>query len=588
MISEGKTLQRAIMMLAVGCALVAFWGAAHINNHYLEKTPHVQDSVNYYFQAQLYGMGKTSIEEPPNIKSFASEHIIVQNKRWYCHYPFFLPLLFMIGLKLGIIWLVNPLIAFGSVLLVFWIGKEHYSAMTGLWAAILLTSSPFFMVMSASFMSHPTGLFLTTVCLYYFLKVLKKPCFKYTVLLGLVIGLLFNTRPLTAFAIGAISFSFYIRNRDIFSKKLLKHLVLLLLCSAIGVGVFFAYSSHLSGKTLQFATHTKVSDVRGPSKVKFINRFVNSFAAAGVGKKGHSPERGLGCVRALTELYHTYSLNWPGWFNLSFMLIPFVYWKRREEDRYLFWTFFCLPAFYTLYWRSAIMYGPRYIYEILPMTVLLSARGIDVCLISMDWLHEISFMKNWRTRSTAKAITALFLYGFVGWMIYTNVNQFFLKSSYSLKNYPPVSLVPMKLSSMKNFNGVKRKIPNTIESYGITNAIVFVDDRRWQGFGSVARFNTPTLDTDIIYAKYLKEEQNKEVMKMFPDKDAYYTYYPNVKLHTLTLDPNTDTLVKKLYVSPEEAKKKKKTEAAEKKKALKKEEKQKALEEEKNKKFSKL
>ncbi|MCD4654036.1 glycosyltransferase family 39 protein [bacterium] len=542
---SGSLSERAILMLVWGVALIALWGSIHINIAYLDKIPHVQDSVNYLFQAQLFGMGKTYIEVPSNVKSFSSEHIIVQNGRWYCHYPFLIPLLFMFGLKLGLTWLINPLFAMASVLLIYQIGRENYSSITGLWAAIFLTSSPFFMVMSASFMSHPTALFLTSLCLLLFLRLLKKPTLQKSVLLGSVIGLLFNTRPLTAFAIGLTIFSFHLRNRNIFPKKQFKkHIALLIAFSLIGVAVFFAYSSHLSGKTLQFATHTKVSETHGPSKVKLINRFVNSFAAAGVAKQGHSPERGIGCVKALMELYHTYSLNWPGWLNLSFFLIPLIPWRRKETDKFLYWTFFSIPLLYTLYWRSAIMLGPRYIYEILPMTVLLSARGMDICLESADWLHSHSFMKNWNTRKTAKVSAAIALYCFAGWLIFTNINQFFIKSSFSLKKYPPVSLVPMKLTTMKNFNAVRRTVPTKIEEMDIHNAVVFIKDHRWQGFGSVSSFNSPALDTDIVYAKDLGKDKNKKVLEMFPDKDAYWTKYPSVSLHRYLWDPEENKFKK--------------------------------------------
>ncbi|HPQ40390.1 MAG TPA: glycosyltransferase family 39 protein, partial [bacterium] len=263
---RSRTLERTTRMLAWGIALTALWGAAHINVHYLEKIPHVQDSVNYLFQAQLFDMGKITIEAPPLVNSFASEHIIVQNNRWYCHYPFLVPLLFMIGMQFGATHLVNPIFAMLSVLLVYKIGKDNYSPWAGLWAAVFLASSPFFMVMSASFMSHPTGLLLTTVAIFLFLKILKTQNLRDSILLGLTIGLLFNTRPLTAFAISLPIFSFYLRNRGKFRKRLIRHLAVWILCTMIGVGGFFAYSSMLSGKALQFATHTRVSDTQGPSK----------------------------------------------------------------------------------------------------------------------------------------------------------------------------------------------------------------------------------------------------------------------------------------------------------------------------------
>ncbi len=511
-------------------------GTALINTRYLERIPHVQDSVNYWFQAQLFSMGRTWIEAPENVESFASEHIIVQNRRWYCHYPFLVPLLFMVGMKMGAIWLINPLIAALSVLLVFQLCMKHFSWRVAVWSAIFMVSSPFFLVMSSSFMSHPLGFLLTAACLYYFLQQLQNPTVRNAVMLGISIGLLFNTRPLTAFAVGLPIISFHIRNRINFKGRMLFHLSIMSAIALIGVALFFLYSSHLSGKTLQFATHTAVNDTKGPTSIKIVNRFVNSFAAAGVGRSGHTPERGIGCTKALLELLHTYAMNWPRWFNFSFFLIPLILWKRLEKDLFLYWTFFSIPLWYSLYWRSAIMYGPRYIYEVMPIVIILSARGMDVCLEAAGWIHRNSFMNSWNTLKASRFIASTFLWIFTGWLVFTNVNQFIITDYYDMKENPIVSLVPMRLSSMKNFNGVNRSIQNEVDKWKISDAVVFVDDRRWQGFGSVSCFNHPSLDTDVVFARDKGPENYKVVMEMFPGKSAYWTSYPKSQLHRLVPD----------------------------------------------------
>ncbi|MBN1878857.1 glycosyltransferase family 39 protein [bacterium] len=533
-----------VMMIIICMAVIAFVGTAIINNRYLERIPHVQDSVNYWFQAQLYGMGRTWIEAPENVEYFASEHIVVQNNRWYCHYPFLVPLLFMIGMKFGYIWLVNPLIAALSVLLIGRICVEHFSRQSAVWAAVFLVSSPFFLVMSASFMSHPLGLLLTAACIYAGLRQLKNPSTGNAILLGAAIGLLFNTRPLTSFAVSLPIISFHIRNRDRFNGKVLRHLFIMGFIALIGVGLFLLYSSHLSGKTLQFATHTAVNDVKGPTSIKIVNRFFNSFAAAGVGKTGHTPERGLGCTKALIELLHTFAMNWPGWLNFSFFLIPLIPWRRREEDLFLYWTFLSIPLWYSLYWRSAIMYGPRYIYEVMPMVVILSARGMDVCMDAAGWIHRNSPMRHWKTLTVARSATAICLWVFTGWLVYTDVDQYVISDYYDMKKFPVVSLVPMRLSAMNGFNGVRRSIQDQVEKWNVTDAVVFVEDRRWQGFGSVSSFNHPRMDTDVVYARDKGQAGYPLILKMFPGKKAYWIAYPRAQLHTLEYNPDTDQYVK--------------------------------------------
>ena len=538
--SPGSQTGKALLyVVALGLALIAFTGTAIINTRYLERIPHVQDSVNYWFQAQLFGIGRAWIDAPENVEYFSSEHLVIQNNRWYCHYPFLVPLIFMIGMKVGFIWLVNPLIAALSVLLIFYLCIEHYNWRVALWASIFLVSSPFFLVMSSSFMSHPLALLMTAACLLFMLRQLRKPGAWNAALLGISVGLLFNTRPLTAFAVSLPAISFHIRNRQIFKGRVIRHLALFGICSMIGVGIFFAYSSNLSGKTLQFATHTAVSDVRGPSEIRIVNRFINSFAAAGVGRSGHSPEKALGCTKALLELLHTYALNWPDWFNFSLFLIPLIPWWRSENDRYLYWSFLSIPLWYSLYWRSAIMYGPRYIYEVMPMVVILSARGMDLCLETAEWVYRNTRMRQWNTLAPARNTAAVFLWVFTGWLVWTNVDQFVISDRYDLKEKPVVSLVPMRLSAMKGFNGVRRSIQDEVEKWKISDAVVFVEDKRWQGFGSVATFNHPLLDTDVVFARDKGPASYPLILEMFPGKAAYWTTYPKAQMHKLVFDPGT-------------------------------------------------
>ncbi len=527
-------------ILAILLAVITVLGAAFINTEYLERMPHVQDSVNYLFQAQIFSMGRLYMDAPEHAEYFASELQVVKNNRWYSHYPFFVPLLFMIGMNLGITWLVNPIIAGFSVLLIYKIGKDSFNRMTGLWAAILLVSSPFFMVMSASFMAHPTGLFLTAATLWFFIRQQKAVTMTNTILLGLSLGLLLNTRPLTAFALALPVTGFYIRNRALFSKRVLRHIMIFFLVLVVCAGMFMTYSSLLSGRSFQFVTHTTVSETRGPSTIPLVNRFINSLSTIGVGRQGHTPAIGLGTTRALLELLHTYSLNWPGWFNLSFFLIPLIYWKKTEHDRFFYWTFISIPMLYALYWRSAIMYGPRYIYEVMPMIVLLSARGLDVCADAAEWLYRNSPMTRWNTLSVAKPVSLSILYLFTGWLIYTNIDQFYISNTYNLRKNPIVALVPMRLEEVRYFNAIRRSIQDAVEKHNITNAVVFVNDARWQGFGSVASFNHPKLNTDVVYARDPGEDKYQTILDMFPGKTGYWTLYRGVKLHRLVYSEEDD------------------------------------------------
>ncbi|MGB2695938.1 MAG: glycosyltransferase family 39 protein, partial [Dehalococcoidia bacterium] len=170
---------------------------------YGKNLPHVPDAVSYIFQAKVLASGRLSVSPPPipEVFDFFSPPFIVRHgDKWASIYPFAHPLALAIGERVGAMWLIPPLIGASTVGLLFILGKKIYNTRVGLLAAIMLASSPFFLMTGSNFMSHNTAAFYLVASLLFLAYIDKRPVL-FGVLSGVFFGLVFNTRPLTSLAL---------------------------------------------------------------------------------------------------------------------------------------------------------------------------------------------------------------------------------------------------------------------------------------------------------------------------------------------------------------------------------------------------
>ncbi|MBN1551894.1 glycosyltransferase family 39 protein, partial [bacterium] len=234
-------------LIPLAFAVSAFTASAVINTKYLENKPHVQDSVNSLFQATLFSHGRLYADTPKLPEFFAQELIVYRDGRWHSHYPFVFPFLLMFGVFAGKPWLVNPLLSALAMIVIYITGRRMFNFRVALWASVFLISSPFFICMSASMMSHPAGLLLTLCTLLFCLKTLEKPSFHNTSVSALFCGLLLNTRPLTALAMYLSVSAIFLFVFKPSKSRFWKHVVLFTLIVALFAGLFLFYNYLLSG-----------------------------------------------------------------------------------------------------------------------------------------------------------------------------------------------------------------------------------------------------------------------------------------------------------------------------------------------------
>ena len=167
--SVGQAVPEMATGIAIGLVAgtgVLLWYLLYIVG---DAMPHVPDSVLYVFQSNIFASFNLAADAPPARESFSIFHphmLQVVDGRWFTHYPFGHPLFLSVGQLVGAVWLVPPILGAASVGLLYLLGRRLYGVSVGLVAAVLLFSSPFFLMTSSNFMSHNTAVFTILASLF--------------------------------------------------------------------------------------------------------------------------------------------------------------------------------------------------------------------------------------------------------------------------------------------------------------------------------------------------------------------------------------------------------------------------------------
>jgi DNA-binding beta-propeller fold protein YncE len=471
-----------------------------------EKIPHIQDSIVYLFQAKLNALGHLSMPVPPIIDSLEFQYMVAKYGKWYGKYSPGLPFLLVPGVLAGVPWLVSPILGVLCFFLIVALARRLYSFPEALLTSIMALACPFFLFLSGSFMNHVTCLLGVLFFIYFLIRMEQKGRCGYGFLAGFSLGYAILTRTLSPMAIAlpwVVWQGLYLfrRGRRI---ETLKRFLLMGAGLAIPVGFLLWYNYHLTGDPLLFPF-----------------QLARSFDRLGFGRTiglagGHSLAKGI----RNTESFLMYLLNdlfgWPHYLTLVFIFIPFALCSKNKWDWLLLASWVAVAVAHLFYWaRIRNFFGPRYWFEAMPAFIILTVRGIGVSSSACGRLAERiriilgrpAYVAHW-ARIAATAALLLFL----AWLIKGNVETYF----------------PDQMRRHKTYNGVDARILKMVDKNDIHHAVVFVSKDRawhWQNYGSVFPSNSPLLDSDVIYVKYLDDYKNGLVMREFPGREFYVADY---------------------------------------------------------------
>ena len=348
---------RALWLVA-GLALLAYLGVA---TAVFDRRPLLIDEVVQLWQARTYASGRLwlPVDADPAFRS--ALNLVEFHGRWFGHFPPGWPLLLALGELVRAPWLVGPVAGAVAVLcfgLILRRAEREPSVRAG--ALLLFAFAPFTLSMASSHMSHGPVLMWLLAALAAWLRWLEQPDLPLALLVGGALGMAAITRPADAAAFGfplVIWVLLRLRGGDPWTR-----FVPMVAAAFVPLGFMLAVNLATTGSLLT----SGYALLWGPNVGL-------GFHPAPYGP-AHTPLRGLELVSLYLFRLNTYLFEAPvpGLLGAGTALLL----ARRfgAVDRYLLAAGGTLLAVYFAYWHDGFFLGPRFVYPLVPLLALWTAR----------------------------------------------------------------------------------------------------------------------------------------------------------------------------------------------------------------------
>lgn len=463
--------------------------------------PHLEDEMAYVWQAQAIARGQLTVPSPPEPKSFLVPFVVDYHGQRFGKYPLGWPVLLSLGILTGLRFIVNPLLAGLGIWLTYRLGKLVINETVGLLAALLTLTSPFFLLLSGTLLSHPMGLVLSAAFALTWLDGFAHPSKKMrwlpVITSAATLGLLILTRPFTAAAIAVpfIIHGIYLLFRGDKSIRL-------------GIAVF--YTVVLCLGSIHFLWQFAVTG--DPALNPYTLWW--SYDKVGFGPGHGRMEGGHNLRQAWVNTRYSLRVGYSdlfGWGKISWIFLPvglLAIW-RNWRGILLSLVFPSLVIFYLAYWIGSSLFGPRYFYEGLYSLTLTSAAGIAFLAgWPLSPWESFPHLTGWRK------LRPLLVTAILAILISANL----------------VFYTPLRLEGMVGLYGINRSQMEPFQSetsQELTPALVFVHlSGKWIQYGSLLELQDPFLDTPFILAISKGPVIDQHLKSQFPDRKIWH-YYPD-------------------------------------------------------------
>jgi hypothetical protein len=479
--------------LALLLALAAILAAFLVGKLVYQEMPHIEDEVAYAWQADAAALGHLALPSPPRAQSMLIPFVVDANGLRFGKYPPAWPVLLGIGVFFGARAWINPLLAGLGLWLTYRLGKKLFDEKTGLLAAALTLTSPFFLMNSGSLLSHAWSLVLGEAFALAWLDSFPRAKFRLPlteIVAGMCLGVLALTRPLSALG---VALPFFIHGLILLWRGDKSIRMRVLLIGAISLSI----------AALTFAWQF------GATGDPFLNPYTLWWPYDRI---GFGPDIGLNIgghtLRAAWDnTLFSLQAGWRdffGWGSISWLFLPFGIWAVREKKSA--WAtlaiFPSLVVLYAAYWIGSWLTGPRYYYEGLPGLTLISAAGIF-------WLADFN------------------QHGCMPWDRIRRAGVIVLVGA--LIGFNLIAYLPARLNGLFGLYGFERSRMDpflSAEAQALTPALVIVYPAKdWSDYGTLLELENVELTSPFIFALYRDDAENHLLAKAYPDRRIIY-YYP--------------------------------------------------------------
>jgi hypothetical protein len=459
MIAGVATARRHPAAAVLGTA--AFLTYACVAWFVFDRRPLLIDELVQVMQARIFAQGVMSLQAPLHPEFFSILHVVDFGGRWYSQFPPGGPAMLALGVLVGAVWLVGP--ACGATAVVaFWYLTPRLDPRptVALGATLLFAFAPFMVFMSGSQMNHVPTLLWSVLAMLALAQTTERQSVSWRVALwlGFCLGMIVSIRPVDGAAL-ALPVAVWLLQRAYKAPALTCDLLIAGVGVSIPVACVLAFNAATTGNAFLFGYEL----LWGKSHALGFHTAPWGFV--------HTPARGL----ELLSLYflrlqsYLYETPFPALLPaLGALLLGRV---MSPLDRVLFSSGSLLLLGYFAYWHDGFYLGPRFLFPLMPVFALWSAR----------FLAEVRRVT--APGSFAVRVTAFTL--LTGGVIAAAVSVPFRVRQYS------GGLTSMRL----DYTGPAARA-------GVTNALILV--RESWGTQLVARLwalGVPRSETELLYRK---------------------------------------------------------------------------------------
>ena len=444
--------------LAAASASLLLYGV--VASAVFSRVPISIDELVQLVQARIFASGRLWQPASPQPEFYSILNVVDANGRYYGQFPAGGPAMLTLGVLVRAPWLVGPVCGAVSVA-AFWVYLRviEPKRSVALGAVLLFALAPFAVFMSGSHMNHVPTLMWLLIAMASMARVMTSPSPApgFALVNGLALGCAATIRPVDALAFALPAGSWYLweslgerpRWRDAIAAGIG---VALPLCAMMWV------NAETTGKPLLFGYQV----LWGRSHDLGFHRAPWGMA--------HTPARGI-------ELLNLYFLRLQTYLYESSIpsLVPFLgalCLTRRVDrfDRYMLASAALLLGLYFAYWHDGFIFGPRFVFPLLPLLALWTARFPS--LVRDRFGLGLGYRMTWYGLAVAGTLAM------------------FVSIPARVREYAH-SFVPMRLDYLDAARRAR-----------VSNALIFV--RESWGTQIMARLwalGVPRSDTELLYGK---------------------------------------------------------------------------------------
>ena len=483
-------LPQVVALWVVAVASLLAWAV-------LERMPHVPDEATYIFQARYLAEGKLYLPTPPEAKAISLPFVFADGAKWYSVFPAGWAALLAVGVKLGVPWLVNPLLGGLVILLAHALVRRLYDRDIADATALLLGASPWLLFMSANFMAHTASLALGLLGLLGVARARDEGSVGGAALAGLAFGGLLHIRPLEAVIVAGVAGIWWLSGG--WKKLRFAALIATAFTGLAMTGLFLAYNKALTGSATRLPLDKWADTTYGAGSNRLgFGKDIGSWGWTGLDAlPGHGA---IDVVMNTNQNLHLVNFEQFGWACGSLLFVFLLPLGRGRKNDGLMWGLVAgTVAGLSLYWFSGGPdFGARYWYQLIVPLAVLTVRG------AMEFAPRMNNATPATDAGGGGRVWAFLL----------------LASALGTLN-----VVPWRaLDKYHHYRGVRPELRTLAEEKQFGRSLVIVCGKLWPDMGPVAWLSPLRFEHDskgTIYSLDAGPESRERLRSYFADRPVW-------------------------------------------------------------------